>query len=273
MLKKTAKARGTKRVLTTLRLDHLSGVDRPAQEPATTRAIKSSSGDPAMPKTPAEYDAEILDLQKKLKRAESLAAMSDAHKAFMRGLDPDERPDFITKSAADRDQVIKAAEAADPIVYTSKRTTKSYRQSQAELADMAKQADEAHETSQEVAKAAKAERIAKRASDLANLSNDKGGLTALLEVVDGLPTDVKKSISSTLDAVNAQAGDFQGAHGTKKNVQAGDTSAARAEYETYVADVAKSRGISVAEAKLALVSEGDKKAKQLQKAWREAGRK
>jgi hypothetical protein len=264
-----------RRVLTTLDLEELSGVDVPAQEGATVRSIKNrnGAGDTAMNKTPEEYEAELAVMQKRLDRAEALAGMSDAEKAFMKGLDPDDRPVFVAKSRDGRAAQIKEAEASDPVVYESKRTGKAYRRSQQDLADAVRERDEAIESQEEVAKTAKGERITKRVGDLCNLSDDEGGLTAIVVAIDDIKcAKTKKAAQSMLDAVNQAAGADMANRGTKATRvnKSGDTNSAKGEYDEYVAKYAKDNGISESEAKVKLIESGDKTMKRLQKAWRAA---
>jgi hypothetical protein len=261
-----------RRVITDLDLDFLSGVTQPAQEGATARTIKGATGaagDPAMDK-----DAQIADLKKQLDRAKAMAGMTDAQKAFLRNLDADEREGFIGKSAGEREKAMKDAEAADPIIYTSTRTNKSYRQSQRDLADMAKEADEARADRDEVAKAAKADRIAKTVEKLGNLSNDQGGLTEVVTAIDGIQDATKKAAAmKSLEAANAAAGATAATQGTSartvKSGATGDASAEKEAFDKYVDDYAAKNNLSRAEALVKCV-ESDRQGRQLHRKWRDA---
>lgn len=262
-----------RRVITDLDLHFLSGVDRPAQEGATSRTIKNDKGAAmAATKTAEQYEAEMAELNKRLQRAEALAGMSDAEKAFMRGLDPDDRPAFVGKSATERAAVMKKAEDDDPEVYKSQRTGKSYRKSQQDLADMAKRLDEAEEQKEEIAKTARTERIAKRVSELPNLSDDEGGLTALVDAVDKMAdAKVKKAATAILDAINEQAGSFQRPHGVRKGGnEATDVAKAKQDFDNVLAEYAKRHNLSTTEAHVHAIEHNDPAVKKAQKAWRAA---
>lgn len=265
-------ARRNKKVLQDLEIGFLSGVDVPAQEGAVVAAIKNSTGAPVMPntKTAEQYDAEMADLNAQLERYKSLAEMSDAQKAFMKSLDPDDRPTFIKKSFKDREAAIKDAFDADPVYYVSKRQDRSFRTSERALADMAKRLDEAEDEKEEIAKAAKAERIAKRVSDLGHLSNDQDGLTLIVEMVDSIKDPAKKkAANAVLDGANVSAKEEQATSGVKKGGQlSGDVAATKKAYKDYIKKYAADHDISEAEATLKVAT--DPTAKRLQKAWREA---
>ena len=261
-----------RRIITDLDLDFLSGVTLPAQEGATARTIKTApgaAGDIAMDK-----DAQIADLNRQLAKQKVLAGMTDAQKAFARNLDADEREVFIGKSAGEREKAIKEAEAADPVVYTSVKTGKVYRQSQQDVADMAREADEARADRDEVAKAAKSDRIAKTVEKMANLSNDKNGLTEIVTAVDAIADATKKSAAlAALEAANAAAGSTGASVGhsgrTEKTALSGDTSVAKESFDKYVDEYATKNNLSRAEALVKCV-ESDVKGRQLHRKWRDA---
>lgn len=94
-----------------------------------------------------ENDAKIADLTKRNERLERLAKLNGAHKAHFDSLTGDAQDEFLAKSAADRDAVIadvvKRAEEAEKVVYTSTSTGVVYKaKDDPRLIDMAKRLDE-----------------------------------------------------------------------------------------------------------------------------------
>lgn len=269
-----------KRVILDLDLDYLSGVDLPAQEPATVRAMKGAPGaesDKTM-KTAEQLQAEIVELNKKLERAEKRATMTDAHKAFVKTLiGDDEREAFVSKSVADRDKQMKEAQDADPVVYESKRLGKSWRKSQQDLADAMKELDDQHVEKAAVVETARKERVAKRVSSLNHLSDDEGGLTFIVDAIDKCQDEkVKKAANQALDGLNKAAELEQGAHGTRQTRKGatgptGEADTAKKAFDDYVAEVATKKGISHAEAHVHCATI-DAKGKKLNKAWKDAAR-
>lgn len=136
---------------------------RPGSAP---RTVKHTQEPPTMdPK-----DVKISEQQKRIEFLEKVLKLPDAHRLHYNKLAVsgavNDAVAFVEKSAGDRDRDIKDADAADPVVYTSKRTNKAYRASQQELADLAKDSDA---QADEVAKA-REERDSARFSKLATES-------------------------------------------------------------------------------------------------------
>jgi hypothetical protein len=268
-----------KKVLTDLTIRFLSAVDMPAQEHATARTTKrDDKGDPAMSqKTAEQLQAEIDELQKRLSRSESLAGMTDAEKAFQRTLDPEDRPAFVAKSAADRKATMEAAEKADPVYFTAKDGT-VFRQSQKMIADYAKRAEAAEAASEETAKRAAKDRISKRVEGWSNLNNEGERLTKLATVIDGMAEADREPLFKQLDALNKAAKQRHGTEGvqgthTSADISTGDIEKAQKAFDEYVEAHAAKIGKSATEAQFDLLSKKkDKKALQLQKALKNAQR-
>ena len=268
-----------KKVLTDLTIRFLSGVDRPAQEPATARTFKrDDKGDPVMSqKTAEQLQAEIEDLQKRLARAESLATMSDAEKAFMRTLDSEDRPSFVGKSADARKVQMEAAEKADPVYFTAKDGT-IFRTSQKQLADAIKRAEVAESQAEETAKRASKDRITAKVAGWKNLNNEGDRLTKLATLIDGMPEADREPLFKQLDALDKSAAKRHGAEGTNAldvaaNEPGPDVSKEQKAFDDYVEAHATKIGKSAVEAQFDLLSKKkDKKAIALHKALKAAQR-
>lgn len=243
-------AKRAKRVITDYDVEFVSGVDDPAQVPATVRALKNKD-QPAM-KTVEQLTAEVSDLEKSLKNARAQAALTDAEKAYQRSLDGDERPVFAAKSLADRQAEMKAREAADPVVYEAKSGAmkgRKFRQSEADLVSMAQALDEQSIVNAGVVEAARKSRVEVRVKEFKNLSNDKGGLQTVLEVIDALPDgDSKVAALKMLEAANVAANKMSGPTGDAGATPKPEAEAAKAAYDAAVEKFRAAKNLSATEA-------------------------
>jgi hypothetical protein len=102
----------------------------PAQEIASVDTMADVKND--------QNANELADLRKS---RDGWRTMTDAHRAHVAKLSTEDRDAFVLSTPAQRNETIKAALEADPVVYTSERTKKAYRASEQSLADMAKEND------------------------------------------------------------------------------------------------------------------------------------
>jgi hypothetical protein len=267
----------SKKVLTALTIRFLSGVDRPAQEPATARTFKNAPQGEATMKTAEQLQAELEDTLVRLKRAEALASMTDAEKAYQRTLDVEDRPAFIAKSADARKAQMEAAEKADPVYWTSKAGV-VYRTSEKRLADSEKRAEAAEEREAETAKRAAGERITKRVEGWTHLNNEGGRLVKLATVIDAMPEADRDSLFKTIDGLNKTASKRHGSEGVNAldvgaNDNSPDVEKAQKAFDTYIEEKATKAGKSATEMQFVLLSQKkDKKAIELHKALKAAQR-
>ncbi len=263
-----------KRVIVDMDVEEISPVDEPAQEPATIRAHKNRTGAaPMADKTPAQYDAEITELQASNKRLAALASMTDDEKAYHRQLDVEDRPVFLGKSATDRQAEVKAARDADPEVYeakTGKSKGRKFRKSEQALADMAQELDEQHDSKALVVEAGRKARIETRVKSFKHLTNDKNGLAVAIDAIDRLPEgEGKEAAWKMLEAANATA---TGRHEVFGEDAAGITvevTAAEAKFKERVDAFATKNKISAEEA-MARAPLEDRVAMKLMNDWRVA---
>lgn len=107
-----------------------------ARADSLTGAISPSSV-PDMADANANHEQTITALTKRAERAEKLAEMPDAHRAYMKSLPTGEQESFLAKSTGDRDAVIKGA-----VAYTANDGTVYFHSDDQRLIKSAKQADE-----------------------------------------------------------------------------------------------------------------------------------
>lgn len=139
----------------------------------------------AMPNT--EHEMQIADLKKQLAAAQALANLTDAEKIHRATLPDGERDAFVAKSAAERQEIVKAA---NEVVHTCADGTLILK-SHGELAlKFAKQADEALKTAKAEKAARELSELTKRATDaLRGLSCSDAAKVALFKAAESIEDD------------------------------------------------------------------------------------
>lgn len=147
------------------------------------------------------------DLQKRdeeLKIAKALAAMSDAEKAHYNSLDEGGKSDFIAKTDAERQKIMKNLAEANPVVYTTADGEEFRKNDDPRLVRMAKAADE----DRKIAKREREERetleLKKRAEDeLGHLPGEADVKVSLLKAINGIENeDARKAATEILAAAD-----------------------------------------------------------------------
>lgn len=149
---------------------------------------------------------EIATLTKRAERAEKVANLSDAHRAYFKGLRAEDAEAFLAADDFDRDGLIQKANEANKVVYTAADGTVYRKSDDPRLVKMAQQVDaseRARRQSEEVAKRADLE---KRASELTHIPGDLDTHIALLKGIDSLPEDQREKALAGLKAQNERLG-------------------------------------------------------------------
>lgn len=132
-----------------------------------------------------EHDQKIAELTKRAERAEKIASLTDAQRAYHARLSPTESETFLAKSASDRDAVAKAA-----IVYTAKDGTLHFDVREAQLA---KRIDDQDATIAKRDAELADERLAKRADAEIPHLGDADVRKSLLRAIDGIADEKVRS--------------------------------------------------------------------------------
>jgi len=203
-------------LLRTLKNEPASKVDdgdNNAVETATKQE-DSPMGDSNEQVTLESLEAQIADLTKAKDRAEAVAALSTDQRGHFDTLDADGQEGFLGKSADERDQIVKAAGDADPIVYKSAGGDIFRASDDERLVKAVKAADEAQKSANAEREAREGLELAKRAEDLlGNLPGDASVRGQLLKAVEGIEDEgVREQALEALKAANS--GIFERAQGT-----------------------------------------------------------
>jgi len=223
-----------KRIMRSFKMEELSGVDRPAQVPATVVLLKRDETI-AEERTPAKTKADepsgddnmktekttegpdlAADLAKLAKRNEELTEimkMSAEHRAHFDTLEGEAREDFLTAPVSKRDEAIAPVEPVeDPVVFKSADGTEFRKSDDPRLVQMAKARDaDRAELAKERSERLNAV-LAKRADEeLANLPGESLVKCEVLRALDSIvDEDLRKGAFELLKAGNdAMATNFQ----------------------------------------------------------------
>ena len=158
--------------------------------------------------------SQIADLTKAKDRAEAVAALSTDQRGHFDTLDANAQEGFLGKSADERDQIVKAAGDADPIVYKSAGGDIFRASDDVRLVKAVQAADEAQKAANAEREAREGLELAKRADEiLGNLPGDASVRGQLLKAVEGIEDEgVREQALEALKAANS--GIFERANGT-----------------------------------------------------------
>lgn len=127
----------------------------------------------------------VKKLEAELAAARHLAEMTDAEKAFYRGLEGTDAEAFLAKSASERTKAIDAANREDRVVYKSRKGLVFRASDDPRFVEMAKQADaEAERADNEYRKRIDLEYEKRASAEVATLPGQVGDRAALLKAVD-----------------------------------------------------------------------------------------
>lgn len=221
----------------------------------TQQATQQSADIAAVEK---KFQDQIADLTKRAERAESVASLSDAHRAFHKSIVTTEAADaFLAADETARNAEIAKAQDANFVVYTAMDGSTFRKSDDPRLAKMAQEMDaEKKKRMKMEAEAYKAD-LEKRAAELSHIPGDLNVRVALLKGIDTLPVEDRAAAVKALKAQNERLG--------KAFEQLG-TSAAPAmddnldPLDAMASDIAKRDGISFEKAygKALATAEGQK---------------
>lgn len=220
--------------------------DESTREPAVVKVNPVPKEHAQMPKT----EAEIAAIEKRAERAEKLAAMTAAHRAYHDALAESDRDVFLAKSHKERSADIQAAIDSDEVIYKT-TSGQEIRKSHGQLAaDFAKRADESDKKMTDgLAKLALANeatltaQLAKRASqEVGFLKGTEGDKVALLRAIDGIADEeTKKRVTEMVKG----ASEITKSYGTFSGVNVGPDGAPAIDpadkFDQGLADFAKSK--------------------------------
>ena len=257
-----------KKILRALRLDKISGVDRPAQEPATVAVIIKSDNPEAEeaemneevekndeveeilsefvePEAEVEKNDEVEEAPAEEPVAEEAPEEAPAEEA------PEEAPaeeEPAVEEALVEEAPVEKAEAS--VIYKSLDGTEYGSDDDPRLIEAVKRADALETEKVEIAKAAEEVALAKRAEEtLGNCPGSEDVKKGLLRAVESLGDDVRDGALEILKAANENlAGAFE-ERGTADGGPAEELSFGEA-YENLAKSFAETNNISVDEARL-----------------------
>lgn len=254
-----------KKILRALRLDKISGVDRPAQEPATVAVIIKSDNPEAeeaeMNEEIEKSEDEILDefaapegeVEKTEEPAAEEAPVEEpaAEEAPVEEPAAEEAPaeeEPAAEEAPVEEAPVEKAEAS--VIYKSLDGTEYGSDDDPRLIEAVKRADALETEKVEIAKAAEEVALAKRAEEtLGNCPGSEDVKKGLLRAVESLGDDVRDGALEILKAANENlAGAFE-ERGTADGGPAEELSFGEA-YEKLAKSFAETNNISVDEARL-----------------------
>ena len=259
-----------KKILRALRLDKISGVDRPAQEPATVAAIIKSDNpeaEEAEMNEEVEKNDEVEEILSEFVEPEAEVEKNDeveeapaeepvaeeapeeepaAEEAPVEEAPAEEEP--AVEEAPVEEAPVEKAEAS--VIYKSLDGTEYGSDDDPRLIEAVKRADALETEKVEIAKAAEEVALAKRAEEtLGNCPGSEDVKKGLLRAVESLGDDVRDGALEILKAANENlAGAFE-ERGTADGGPAEELSFGEA-YEKLAKSFAETNNISVDEARL-----------------------
>lgn len=154
----------------------------------------------------AAQKAEMDNLKKRAERAESIASLSEAHRAQFRLLKGADADAFLVLSETERDEVIRKAQEANRIVYKAEDGTTFRQSDDPRLVEMAKGLDMERKKRKEMEdKAAKAE-LEKLAKDLTHIPGSDEDRLALVKGIQSLGEGEREKAMNALKAQNERLG-------------------------------------------------------------------
>tara|TARA_R110000803_G_scaffold20201_6_gene52236 strand:- start:829 stop:1710 length:882 start_codon:yes stop_codon:yes gene_type:complete len=217
-------------------IKEISAVDKPAQIGARATIMKRHTEEEA-PATSTDHDAgtdteaetigkkedqmsdqtktaddavakqELEALTKRAERAEAVLSLGSEERSLFDGFSADEQDAFLSKSADERSTLVKNAQNADPIVYTTDEGEELSKSAGDTVIRMAKKLDE------QARQIAKAESLAKRADvekraseELSNLGGELVAKADLLEAIETLPEEKRGPVLEIVKAQDAGLG-------------------------------------------------------------------
>lgn len=213
-----------KRILKDFELTEISGVDRPAQTPATMTIIKRDRAkEPDMSADELKaLQKSVEDLTVELAIAKGMAGMSDMEKEYMSGMDDDAKKGFMGMSPEDRKKKMDQMKKNDEVlevngaqIYKSAVGDNLFEVLKEQQEEIKKQAAEVHKA-REIAMLAGF--VKKAQSDYSHVPGTPEQVGQLLRETADLSKSAQETFSAILKALenaNAEAFTTKGAGGGK----------------------------------------------------------
>jgi hypothetical protein len=148
--------------------------------------------------------AELEATKAQLALAKALGALNDNEKAHYATLGDEDKSAFLAKTPDARAQILKSAQEADAVVYTSDRGETFRKSDDPRLVRMAKQADEDARLLKAERDARELDKLEKRAeAELSHLPGEASVKVALLKAVGAMPSATRTGIEALLRAADA----------------------------------------------------------------------
>lgn len=218
------KKKKKKRIMRTLKIEEISGVDFPAQEGASALIMKRAEDEEESlldnsveeePESPLEktsgghethseesemtqdtettaIDSEavlkrIESLEESLKTSQSYGEMTDMQKSHYSGLDEEARGNFLELDTEGREAEVAKSQSDDPVVYTDFEGNDFFKSDDPRTISAVKRADVAIKVAQAAEERAQTLELTKRATDtLEHLPGDLDMKVAVLKALDGI---------------------------------------------------------------------------------------
>lgn len=243
-----------KKIMDEFEIDEISGVDRPCQEPAQSVLIKQApeeSGSLAStasdsttnpPTTMTEITQEQLDeavaksaaLEAELAVAKAVGELNDAERSHYAALAEADQPAFLAKSATERADIIKAAEATDAVVYKSADGTEFRASDDQRLVALAKQNDAYQKQVQKMAIEKAEAGFKKAAEELDHLPGEEATKVAVLRAIATLPEDQQAAAHEMLKSHSDGAASAFSTNGVEGESKGTDSTELEALVNKYV---------------------------------------
>jgi len=194
--------------------DLKAGSDDQTAADAATKMEDSEMPDSNEKVTLEGLQTQIADLTKAKDRAEAVAALSADQRGHFDTLKGEDQEGFLNKSTDERDEIVKSAGDADPVVYKSASGDLFRQSDDVRLVKAVQAADEAQKSANTEREAREGLELAKRADEiLGNLPGDSNVRGQLLKAVESIEDeDIRKGALECLGAANG--GIFERANGT-----------------------------------------------------------
>jgi hypothetical protein len=189
-----------------------------------------------------KFEEQIASLTKRAERAEALASLSDAHRAYAKSLvTSDEVDSFVASSETDRTSIVAKAAESNAVVYTSMDGTSYRKNDDGRLVKMAREMDEEKKKRMKMEQEAYKADLEKRAAELAHIPGDLNARVALLKGIDSLQAEERAIAISALKAQNDRLGKSFQTIGTSSAPSADEN---LDPLDSLASDIAKRDGIS-----------------------------
>jgi hypothetical protein len=205
-----------------------------------------------------KFQDQVAVLTKRAERAEAVASLSDAHRAFHKSLTSKEAADaFLAADEPTRNTEIAKAQDANAVVYTAMDGSTFRKSDDPRLAKMAQEMDaEKKKRMKMEAEAYKAD-LEKRAAELAHIPGDLSVRVSLLKGIDSLPAEERTAATAALKSQNERLAKAFETVGTSAAPSADEN---LDPLDAMASDIAKRDGVSFEKAysKALATSEGQK---------------